>query len=137
MVKNCDIAKQERNIMKYIFGILMAFCFVCTVSADDVTTVANNTGNSAGIDMSYREKIETVSILENDLMILDTEIAKCQKSKKGWIAATVVGSAGVVATGVAAGVQGAQISQNKKDIEKKNTEILDKTKTLNDLEAKL
>jgi hypothetical protein len=126
-----------------MFGILLALCFVCAVRADDTTTgavgtvVGTTTGNGAGIDMSYREKIETVSILENDLMILDTEIAKCQKSKKGWIAATVVGSAGVVATGVAAGVQGAQISQNKKDIEKKNTEILDKTKTLNDLEAKL
>ena len=118
--------------MKYMFGILLALCFVCAVRADDITT-----GNGAGIDMSYREKIETVATLEDDLMILDSEIAKCQKSKKGWIAATVVGSAGVVATGVAAGVQGAKISQYKKDIAAKDREIEDKGKKLKELEGKL
>ena len=129
--------------MKCMFGILLALCFVCAVRADDTTTgavgtvVGTTTENGAGIDMSYREKIEIVATLEDDLMILDSEIAKCQKSKKGWIAATVVGSAGVVATGVAAGVQGAKISQYKKDIAAKNTEIEKKEKELEELKGKL
>ena len=54
-------------------------------------------------------------------------LAKCEKQKKGWIAATVIGSAGVVATGVAAGVQGVQIKEKKDEL----TELNAKKKELN------
>ena len=119
--------------MKYIFFILMAVMIsgnAFAIPVSDSSVVATIVGE----DM---EKIQTIATLEDDIITLKSELAQCQKSKKGWIAATVVGSAGVVATGVAAGVQGAKISQYKKDIAAKGTEIQNKTKTLNDLEAKL
>ncbi|MDW2994798.1 MAG: hypothetical protein R8N24_02100 [Alphaproteobacteria bacterium] len=87
-----------------------------------ITTV-----NSASLDNDFGNKLQTISTLENDILILDTEIAKCEKSKKGWVAATVIGSAGVVATGVAAGVQGAKIKDKKAAIEQGNSDV----KTLN------
>ena len=62
----------------------------------------------------------TIATLENDIRILDEEIAKCQKQKKGWIAATVIGSAGVVSTGIAAAVQGVKIKDKKNELEDKN-----------------
>jgi len=46
---------------------------------------------------------------------INSELARCKKAQKGWIAATVVGGVGTVATGTAAIVQGVKLSkQNKK-----------------------
>ena len=86
-----------------------------------------NAAGAATMDATIPMKLETISTLENDILILDTEIAKCEKSKKGWVAATVIGSAGVVATGVAAGVQGAKIKDKTAAIEQGNSDV----KTLN------
>ena len=72
------------------------------------------------------DESEAIAILENDIRILDEEIAKCKKQKKGWIAATVIGAAGVVATGTAAGIQGAKISDKKADLKEKQDELKDK-----------
>ena len=55
--------------------------------------------------------------------MLDEEIAKCKKQKKGWIAATVVGAAGVVATGTAAAIQGVKIGEKKDTYESKQKEL--------------
>lgn len=64
-----------------------------------------------------------IATLENDIAILDEEIAKCKKQKKGWIAATVVGAAGAVATGTAAAVQGVKIKEQKDTLSPKTEEI--------------
>ena len=99
--------------MKYIFLILMAVMIsgnAFAIPVSDSSVVATIVGE----DM---EKIQTIATLEDDIITLKSELEKCKKSKKGWIAATVVGSAGVVATGVAAGVQGAQIADKKDQLE--------------------
>ena len=106
-------------IVKNIFiPITMIIAFVC--SAEAAVKIKNSTA------MRYEEEIMTgdpeigedtdaIAILENDIRILDEEIAKCQKQKKGWIAATVIGAAGTVATGVAAGVQGVKLKEKKEE----------------------
>ena len=86
--------------------------------------------NAASLDADIPMKLQTISTLENDIRILDTEIAKCEKSKKGWVAATVIGSAGVVATGVAAGVQGAKIKDKKASVQTGNSDIKNLNTTL-------
>ena len=99
---------------------------MCVFTVDTVASVSDsvNVGNIvASVGATDSDKLQTIAILENDLTILDSEIMKCEKSKKGWIAATVVGSAGVVATGVAAGVQGAKIAEKKKELLEHNAEI--------------
>ena len=110
--------------MKY-FAVLLACLYVANVGA---VSVANKT--VTGVDA---EKLQTIRTLENDITILDAEILKCEKSKKGWIAATVIGSAGVVATGVAAGVQGAKISKNKQALHDYDGVIEEKNKQLSNL----
>ena len=87
-------------------------------------------------NMSVAEKISMVSTLEDDILILESEIKKCEKSKKGWIAATVIGSAGVVATGVAAGVQGAKIADKKEELNQHNEEKKKKEAELRELKNK-
>lgn len=68
------------------------------------------------------DEARVIATLEKDIRILDAEIKKCENSKKGWIAATVIGSAGVVATGTAAIVQGVQISNKKDELKKTKQE---------------
>ena len=125
--------------MKYFFGVLLAGLYIVNASALSVsnTTVAAGLSGPmlSSVSVSDAEKIKTISTLENDLIILDSEISKCEKSKKGWIAATVIGSAGVVATGVAAGVQGAKITNKKQELAGHNTDISQKQQQLQELQG--
>ncbi len=115
--------------MKLFLSMLIACFYVSGVHAVAYT----NEITPSGGEFEGMEKLQTISTLEKDIAILDTEIAKCEKSKKGWIAATVIGSAGVVATGVAAGVQGAKISKNKQALHDYDGEIEEKNKQLSNL----
>ena len=108
--------------MKYLFSVLLSCLFV-NIAIASVSDTVNVSNIVASVGATDSDKLQTIAILENDLTILDSEIMKCEKSKKGWIAATVVGSAGVVATGVAAGVQGAKIAEKKKELLEHNAEI--------------
>ena len=118
--------------MRYL-GLLFACLFAVNVGA--FANTYETTAVALGVDDA--EKIKIIATLENDLTILDSEILKCEKSKKGWIAATVVGSAGVVATGIAAGVQGAQIADKKQELAGHNAEISQKNQQLQTLQGQI
>jgi negative regulator of sigma E activity len=62
-----------------------------------------------------RYKEEIVRTLKDEIQQIDSEMARCEKSKKGWVAATVIGSVGVAATGTAAIVQAVKINEKKKE----------------------
>ncbi|MCQ2562074.1 MAG: hypothetical protein MJ158_00420 [Alphaproteobacteria bacterium] len=79
------------------------------------------------------EKQKIINTLESDIAILDKEIKDCQKQKKGWIAATVIGGAGVLATGTAAIVQGVKIKDAKETITDKKQERDEAKTTLEEL----
>ena len=115
-----------KNIL--IFVLVMAFG---AFNANAAVKTTNHTADKFAVEMEKEmSEADAISALENDIELLNAEIAKCEKQKKGWIAATVIGSAGVVSTGIAAGVQGAQIkdqkdtiSDNKKIIKSWDTKI--------------
>lgn len=105
--------------IKSIFITFVVSCCVC----------ANAFGAGLGNDTDitdYNTKLQTISTLENDIAILEDELKKCEKSKKGWKVATIAGAIGVVATGVAAGVQASKIKQNKAEISDLNKDISNK-----------
>ena len=109
--------------MKYFFvSVLMVFMTV--FSADAAVKIKNDTAAKfeAQQEMEMSEA-DAIAALENDIAILDNEIAKCQKQKKAWVAATVIGSAGTLATGVAAAAQGVQIKEQKEVLSDKTTEL--------------
>lgn len=118
-----------------IFGVFFGFVSV----ANAALVVKNDTANKYAQEMQeYNEMTledaRTIQTLENDIRILDSEIKKCEKSKKGWIAGTVIGSAGVAATGIAAIVQGVQISKakdEKKKLEKETKDLKQKNAAAN------
>ena len=123
---------------KYIIPVFCVFAFLCDAQA--AVKVKNDTANryvetkGDSIDADEAADIET---LENDIRILDEEIAKCQKQKKGWIAATVIGAAGVVATGTAAAVQGAKLKEQKDEYNTKKSEYDSLSDTLNSKQKEL
>ena len=105
----------------------MAFVALFVFNADAAMKIKNhNLDNRPAVvneDGEELEDAEAIATLENDIRLLDEEIAKCKKQKKGWIAATVVGAAGVVATGTAAAVQGVKIGEKKDTYESKQKEL--------------
>ena len=86
---------------KLLFG-LSIMC-ICNAYADD-TELAEQ--------VRYKEEI--VHALREEILQIESETLRCEKSKKGWIAATVIGGTGVVATGTAAIVQGVKLKEKQK-----------------------
>ncbi len=125
---------------KYIIPTIMVFAFILDANAavkiknstaQRYMEQSENTGNEEVLDEEA-----AIATLENDIRILDEEIEKCKKQKKGWIAATVVGAAGVVATGTAAAVQGVKIKEKKDIAEEKRREVDEKNRELLELQNK-
>lgn len=124
---------------KYIIPMMIcAFVF----DAQAAVKIKNSTAeryeeqiaNANGEEFVTDDEAADIATLENDIAILDEEIAKCKKQKKGWIAATVIGTAGTVATGVAAAVQGAKISEKKNISAEKRREVEAKDRELQELQ---
>ena len=69
--------------------------------------------------VAYKEEI--IQTLKEEIKQIDSEMSRCEKAKKGWLAATVIGGVGVVATGTAAI---AQTVKAKKDQKAKEQEKL-------------
>ena len=127
--------------MKYIIPVICMLAFVCDAWA--AIKIKNSTAQRYEEQIAYTKGEEVgadeaadIDTLENDIRILDEEIAKCQKQKKGWIAATVIGAAGVVATGTAAAVQGVKISEKKGEYETAKQNVKDKKDELKELQNK-
>lgn len=113
----------------FVFGLLAMFI---GAGADAATITYSNQNAGFQDEELTLEDARTIQTLENDLRILDAEIKKCESSKKGWTAATVIGSAGVVATGVAAIVQGVKISDTKGKISSTNKKTAEINKANNE-----
>lgn len=94
--------------------------------------ISGNADESLGVQ-EILEKQKIINTLESDIAILDKEIQDCKKQKKGWIAATVIGGAGVLATGTAAIVQGVKIKDAKETIIDKKQERDEAKTTLEEL----
>ena len=111
-------------MFKYILSLFVIVSFLFDANAAVVKK--NHTAEKFAAEMELElSEADAIATLENDIAILDEEIAKCEKQKKGWIAATVIGSAGVVSTGIAAGVQGVKIKDQKDEISDKKSELKD------------
>ena len=116
-------------MFKFIVSTFAVFVFI--FDADAAVKIKNNTAEKFAVQTGMAESGQdldedtAIATLENDIRILDEEIAKCEKQKKGWIAATVVGGVGVLSTGVAAAVQGVKLKDQKDTISGQNQELKD------------
>lgn len=85
-------------------------------------------------------EMQVVQELRHDIQVLDEQIATCERKRKGWVAATVVGGVGVVGTGIAALVQNSKIqekkselSQVKANVDNTDRQIQEANRTLNNM----
>lgn len=126
---------------KYILFFAM-FAFV-GVEADGAVKIKNSSVNryqetySESGEEYYGDETEDIATLEQDIRILDEEIAKCKKQKKGWVAATVVGGVGTVSTGIAAAVQGVKLKEKKDEVAFKKGELKGIKDATKEIEEKL
>ena len=70
-----------------------------------------------------RYKEEVLRTLKEEISQIDSEMLRCEKAKKGWVAATVIGGVGVAATGTAAIIQ--TVKMKEKNNPKKSEEQKD------------
>jgi len=63
-------------------------------------------------------EMEVIATLKHDIDVLDEELRQCERKRKGWVAATVVGGVGVVGTGIAALVQNSKIQEKKAELKR-------------------
>ena len=82
-------------------------------------------------------EMEVISTLRHDIQLLDEELRTCEKKRKGWVAATIVGGVGVVGTGVAALVQNSNIQEKKRELGKVTGEIADTKASIEEARDKL
>lgn len=87
-------------------------------------------GEFDDFDMSGMDESVVVAQLEAEIADIRAQREECEKQRKGWIAATAVGGAGVVATGVAAIIQNKKLQENKDQLEQKGIKWADVKKAL-------
>ena len=69
--------------------------------------------NNLAEQIQYKEQL--IRELKEEIAQIDSETIRCEKAKKGWVAATVVGGVGVAATGTAAIVQTVKTKQKSEE----------------------
>lgn len=79
-----------------------------------IMCIFNAYADDAELVEQVRYKEEVLQTLKNEIQQIDSEMTRCEKTKKGWVAATVIGGVGVAATGTAAIVQAVKINEKKK-----------------------
>jgi len=97
-------AESRRNLYMHTRIVLLCVISLFNFAALAEGVVVNN-------DIAYKHQL--IKELKNEISQIDSEMARCQRVKKGWIAATVVGGVGVVATGTAAIVQSSKLKEKQ------------------------
>lgn len=101
-----------RGFRALFFTCLISFLFVPHISG---AVVYNADGSVAGGIVTQQfgayateevpgtegmTEMQVISTLKKDIQLLDEEISACNRKRKGWTAATIVGGVGVVALGL-------------------------------------
>ena len=82
-------------------------------------------------------EMQVIATLKQDIALLDEELMTCNRKRKGWVAATVVGGVGVVGTGIAALVQNSNRKEKKAEIAKVQDQIGKTDLQINDAKQQL
>ena len=95
--------------MKRVLFTFLCMPVLCAFADDDVAA-----------QIQYKEQL--FNELKEEIEQIDSEMLRCEKTKKGWVAATVIGGVGVAATGTAAIIQGVKLNQKKNENSENQTE---------------
>ncbi len=82
-------------------------------------------------------EMEVIATLKHDIDVLDEELRQCERKRKGWVAATVVGGVGVVGTGIAALVQNSKIQDKKAELKRVEGDVASAKEDVNRAQERL
>lgn len=92
---------------RIVFAGLFLFVFNFYAHAQDLSS-----------EIQYKEQI--VQELKSEIAQIDSEMVRCERVKKNWQTATIIGGVGVAATGAAAIIQ--VVNANKSKESEKQTD---------------
>lgn len=92
--------------------------FGATPNMDGTVVYSEEVPGTTGMD-----EMTVVQTLRHDIQLLDEEIMQCERKRKGWVAATVVGGVGALGTGIAALVQHDNIQDKKSELQRIQSDI--------------
>ena len=111
---------------KFLFGLLAVT--VCSTSIATVKHIGSKTVNNYVTNAEGMSNSEIIATLRSDIATIDNDIALCEKQRKSWIAATVIGGIGIIGTGVAAIKQANTLSDKKAEYNELKTQVNAATK---------
>ena len=146
-----NLTNEVRQISRIFLSSVFTFLIsVLTVSHDSYSvelkqrqfgaglTTANNGGLVADVPGTEgMDEMQVVSTLRHDIQLLDEEIMKCDRKRKGWVAATVVGGVGVVGTGIGAIVQHNKIQDKKSELKQVQSDVEDTKQSVKEASNRL
>ncbi len=80
---------------------------------------------------------EIIATLRSDIATIDNDIVNCEKQRKAWIAATVVGGVGIIGTGAVAISQADKLSDKKSEYDSLRSQVTDATNAATSAEREL
>ena len=92
--------------------------FGASPNMDGTVVYSEEVPGTTGMD-----EMTVVQTLRHDIQLLDEEIMQCERKRKGWVAATVVGGVGALSTGIAALVQHDNIQDKKSELQRIQSDI--------------
>ena len=127
-----NLTNEVRQIRQnFLYSVFVTF-LISTILIPQITHAApkSRSFESNAIDVSAvipgtegMSEMEVIQTLKHDIELLDEELRTCERKKKGWVAATVVGGVGVVGTGIAALVQNSNIQDKKSEVKRIQDDI--------------
>lgn len=138
------------SLIGHVFGIVFVFLISNLFVAGSYSVSLNHRQFGADVqtdgmggyvsDVPGTEgmsEMDVVSTLRHDIQLLDEEIMKCERKRKGWVAATVVGGVGVVGTGIGALVQNSKIQDKKSELQRVQSDVETTKQSVQDAEKRL
>ena len=109
----------------FVFATIIACLPVLTYAEPKVRHFESNALDVTSVipGTEGMTEMEVVATLKHDIDLLDEELRQCERKRKGWVAATVVGGVGVVGTGIAALVQNSKIQEKKSELKRVESDV--------------
>lgn len=134
--------ERERVNSPRIFVFLVPILFLSfdtgaiTIKHKTSKAVAGYT-NSEVTNADGMSDAEIIATLRSDIATIDNDIVNCEKQRKAWIAATVVGGVGAIGTGAVAISQAGKLSDKKSEYDSLRSQVTDATNAATSAEREL
>lgn len=134
---HCGVFIVGVKIMKKILFGMFLLVMTSNLSAAAVKYHGSKAVNNYVSNAEGMTNNEIIATLREDIATIDNDIALCEKQRKAWIAATIVGGVGIIGTGALALKQADTLSEKKAEFNELKNQVNVATKADDDAEREL